>query len=774
MKSLKISMAFLFFMSLMLTFESGLLAQNVQKDTTEAKETKVINTKEEKTRNVMLSAESSSSPRQLNIGLPFQGDVLILENDIPVVYTFWTQMPTTAWRYDNSIGRIGLMSFQEGALTYGKVGYTVTSWDRQAGRKFKGFASVYTTNYGTIRYDANISGPIKNGWGYSVSLHKNYERGGGADLKYTTYQEEADFYKFGINKRYKQGNVSFLYKHADVKPYVMGGYYPFTYKGDGETEEVDGIRLGNDSYILGSGKFPYYDYNTGEAKMGDLTSDEASRNLSDAFYLNGEHRFKNKMKLKYSSMYMKSKAALTLQYPISLSVTDPDQKGDNEVYMIHGTDNIYDGSVQLISTQYYPQVDINTFIARAELTKKVNKHDLRLGLTYQYYDAPIINNGGLYYQTVEDNPQLLDRYQDLSAYGMGYYPVTENGLLPSDGMGSYSKTTTKKTALYFSDDFKIGKRIEMGLGARVEHQNDKEIRSPYTNEFLQDRELLTNEFKNKWNKVFTGNTVIKVARNFGFLADVTYNSWYNRYWDYPKDAQGNQISGSYQTVVDDKDIVVTNFGGGIYWNHGDLFSIVSKVTRIKKENNIASVNIVNPADQTESKTFNPLFYDLETMGWTTDIISQPFKNFNIHFLFTIQEPKYKNYSYSAYDVTYNYNNNTIPDLSKILIEIDPSLYLFDRDVRLWFSLRYFGKQQANNTNTIFYNGWWENFGGIDYNLSRKVSLKLQVVNFLNQRGVKGKLVGGDQITDASSYIGRKIVASGIRPRTVELTANFKF
>ena len=131
------------------------------------------------------------------------------------------------------------------------------------------------------------------------------------------------------------------------------------------------------------------------------------------------------------------------------------------------------------------------------------------------------------------------------------------------------------------------------------------------------------------------------------------------------------------------------------------------------------------------------------------------------------------YSYQVFGTTYNYSNNLIPELSKILVEIDPSYYIFNRDVRIWASLRYFGPQNGNPTGAFTYKGWWENFGGIDYHLNRNVDLKLQVVNFLNQTGVKGALVGADQITDASSFVGRKIVAGGIRPRTIELTASFK-
>lgn len=262
-----------------------------------------VTDRDTKNRNVMLSAESATTPRQLNIGLPFAGDILILENDLPVVYTFWTQMPMTTWRYDSSIGRIGLMNFSEGALTFGKVGYIVTSWDREPSNKFKGYASMYTNNFGSFRYDASVTGPIgKKGWGYMLGINETYDRGSGVDYKFTPYQDRAEFFKAGISKKYKQGNVRFYYKYASSKT-IYGAYNPITYEGDGKTNGIEGYDLGSSSYLPVNGLFPYYDNNTGEAKWADLNSDEVSKTFSHTFYLTGEHRFKNGMKLNYSSMY---------------------------------------------------------------------------------------------------------------------------------------------------------------------------------------------------------------------------------------------------------------------------------------------------------------------------------------------------------------------------------------------------------------------------------------------------------------------------------------
>jgi hypothetical protein len=726
------------------------------------------------TRNVMLNAESATSPRDINIGLPFLGDVLICENDVPVVYTFWTQTPTTVWRFDSSIGRAGLMSFQEAALTFGKVGYMVTTWDREAGRKFGGYAEAYTTGFGTVRYDVNISGPIKNGWGYTASVYENYERLSGANLKYDPYVERTEIFKVGINKRYDNGRVSFLYKYANSHMNAMGMYAPFRYKGDGKTETIDGLRYGTNSYIIGSGLFPYQDVFTNEQKVGDLTSDEASQSLSHAFYLNGEHRFKNKMKLTYSSMFMKSKATFTTAFPVSLNIEESDKRADGTSYTPVGEKEVWPGAVQTVSMQYYPQVDIHTFLARAELTKKIEAHDLRLGFTYQYYSAPQIQHGSMYYQTVEENPRVLTSSQ----YGGYYIPTNDDGLLVGWGTGAYRDDKTSKTALYVSDKFSVGKRFVFGLGARIEHENKNIERSPYVldiNSHLD--EMQEYNFKHKWNKVFNADAVIRITNEFGLLGDISYNDWFNQYFDFPRDADGNATS-SVRTASVDANQKVINYGGGIYWNHGKLFSLVSKVTRIQKTNNTTGANYTNPNNPADNVSFN-YSYDISTVGWSTDIISEPFKNFQLHFLFTLQDPLFKNYEVNVpwsdgTSTVYNYNDKVVPGLSKVLMEIDPSYYMFKRDLRLWVSLRYFGNQQANKPNTIYYNGWWENFGGVDYKLSRNVTLKLMVTNFLNQKGIKGTLQGGDQIMDEKAYIGQMMVASGIRPRTLELSAAFKF
>lgn len=736
------------------------------------------NGKEVKNRNVMLGAGDSTTPRTLNIGLPFTGDILINENDIPVVYTFWTQIPTTCWRYDSSLGNMGVLSFAEGALQYGKVGYIVTSFDREPGRKLRAYANIKGSTEGNFSVDANLTVPLANGWGISLSMNDTRNKGPFKDYGFTKYQDRYDGFKAGIHKKYKNGKINFLYKYAFAKS-TTGSYTPYKYLGNGETEPFPGFDPGRTSYIIGNGYFPYIDFFTGEKKTMRMGDDEAAGNTSHAFYLYGDHKFKGDYKLKYSAMYQHSEVALSMQYPATIYASAAEALGGMPLTLADGTE--YTGATQMVAAQYYEPVNINQFMAKAELTKKYGQHNLRLGTTYMHYHAPIRTQQGVYLQTVEEHPRMLYLYG--------------NDIL--QGIGSYSKENVNKNALYISDDFNLGRVLTANVGARLEHQMGTNTSFAYPNhnmvetvttydeywqptttkiDFSNKNPFFEDKYSGKFNYVLTGSFIAKLTKPFGLVGEVTYNKFYQPYTDFAadqKDAHGF-AKDPYNSRRDqhfDNYSAVTNIGGGIYLNIGSYLNLVSKITYISKSNNVAEETVYSGND---TYKVYPVKYDIKTIGWTTDIMST-IKNFNLHFLLTLQNPQYKNYSYKTQaGQEISYNDKNVTALSKVLIEIDPSYYIFDRKVRLWASARYFGKQYGNKTNTVSYKGWWETFAGIDWTVNRNVDLKIQMCNILNYKGVTGSMIGADQITDESQMIGNYFVAEQIRPRAVEFSAAFKF
>ena len=176
----------------------------------------------------------------------------------------------------------------------------------------------------------------------------------------------------------------------------------------------------------------------------------------------------------------------------------------------------------------------------------------------------------------------------------------------------------------------------------------------------------------------------------------------------------------------------------------------------------------------------PLTYDIKTLGWTTDVVARPFKGFDLHFLFTYQKPTYKKYETSVtfsdgYEGSINATGNIVAEIPQVIVEIDPS-YMITKDLKIWTSFRYFSKTYANINDAYYFNGRWETFGGLNWQVNKKLALGCTVVNFLNQTGAKGSIAGAELIEkeDAGQYAGHVMAGSYIRPFTVEFTASLKF
>jgi hypothetical protein len=721
----------------------------------------VSNNKEVKDRNIMLNAGSNVGPRDVNIGLPFNGDVVILENDLPVVYSFWPQFPTTAWRYDNSLSRLGLLNYQESAITTGRVGYAVSSWDRFLGKatKFKGFASVYLNGFGGVKADVDVVGPLgKNGWSYAASVHQSFDRDG-VNYGFTKYNDRSQIYKFGISKKLKTGTLSLSLRHYEVNT-IYGGYNPFIFKGDGKTVAMENFRTGLDTYIVTDGIIPYIDKSTGNEGTFNIKDQKTISNVVDFI---GDFNLKNNWKLAFSNRFMKSDAPFTVQMPAThMYANEYEPQGFSFSRLSDGS--AYTGPIQMVASIYIPTCHITTVLNRITLTKKVDNHALRIGLQHQLFINPELDQSmTLFYQTATANPVKLAASINTP---WGTFPMTNSGgaLASAKGLGGgYSKNNLEdKTALYFSDDWAVTKKLDLSYGARVELYKTKSEFSTYVDEVVANRPL--KKFDETYlNKVGSISLVYKAFKQAGLTAEATYNEI--------KNSQG-LFNADFTHEFNNNQPVLFGAVGAYYSN--PLFNVVSKGTIIRKNNLYGGLQAYNPENPTQSQSVNSIVHNLQTMGWTTDVITTPFKNFNLHFLLTLQNPIYQGYKFSAYNKEYNYSGNNIPELSKVLIEIDPSYTLLDKKLKLWASFRYFGKQPGNLANALYYNGWWETFGGVDYKLNNNVDFKFQVVNFFNQRGVKGTIQGADLITDQNLYINKVLVSSPIRPLTFELTTNIKF
>lgn len=713
--------------------------------------------KEEANRNVMLNAENNAGPRFIQIGIPTGSAVdvpTILENDMPAVYYFFPRNPNTFWRAGSGLSNIGVLKISEVAITTGRVGYGVNSYTRKGDDNFTGILNTGMNHYGMQRYDMNLSGRLGKDLYYSAGTYHMFDPGS-FDVPYADYVDRTSIYQGMMTKYFnnRKGEVSLMYRHADAHSLTnVVGNSPFIYNGDGSITELRGMPLGTTNASPIDGNVTYRDIMTGEEKNTSL-KDAAKTKVNQAMFLYN-YKYESGLNLKVNAMYSNSDAGFIVASPTGILPSASVQNSSNR-YTITGTDEAYTGNV-LNRLMILNRAKINDAFMIAQVSKKSGNHTWRLGINEMYSHVDHHANSLQYSQEVKANPQRLDRD------GVPFRNFNTNG--------EYYKGSESKTALFFTDDWDITDRLNLYYGARAELMNLNVDYMPHPrfdgvtvgapNPTTGEVSSIENYKTTRVNPIGTAALVYKLAKKYGITAEFTYNVQNPTLVNYA----GSQVPITKNSVVPLGRV-------GVYYTSGN-FSLVSAFSVIKKTNYFTRFNLTDPSGSGQVQTIGNA-YDVQTMGWTTDIVAKPFKNFNLHFLFTYQEPKYKNFNVSAFGSDYSFNDKIVTSQSKILMEIDPS-YNFTKDLRIWSSFRYFGKQTANLSNALYFNGRWETFGGLNWNINKKFNLGLTVVNFLNQTGARGTIAGAELITDASNYQDYLMAGSYIRPFTTELSIGIKF
>ena len=65
----------------------------------------------------------------------------------------------------------------------------------------------------------------------------------------------------------------------------------------------------------------------------------------------------------------------------------------------------------------------------------------------------------------------------------------------------------------------------------------------------------------------------------------------------------------------------------------------------------------------------------------------------------------------------NATGNIVAEIPQVIVEIDPS-YMITKDLKIWTSFRYFSKTYANINDAYYFNGRWETFGGLNWQVNK--------------------------------------------------------
>ena len=751
-----------------------------------AQEEKQSSSKEESNRNVMLNAASANGPREIQIGLP-SADVNVLENGMPVTYATNPHSVNSLWRSDASLSHVGLLKISETAITTGNIGYAVNSFTQLGQKGFHGTLNYKSNHFGMQEFSLNLNGEVANDWYYSANMYQDFDPGT-FKIKSTPFQDRTQIYKVALTKRYNEGRgeVTALYHYSNSRPVYNYATQsaPFIYVGDGSVKEFGDFALGTTSYLPTDNEMMYRDMRTGEVKKTTLY--DASLNLGSEFALMNTYTWDNGLQWKAALKYDHATGSLVYQTPMSL---DQNAAGINYLY------EAADGSMQPYTGQYVQsrmsclnRGYIDEVMFTTELSKTLDNGTWRLGLNEWYYDVDYTSSTTMYDQSVPSDGSYPVRLYNADyatsatrAYGGNgyYYDFNRNA-------SEYYKGHDNKLALYFTHDWNITGDLNVYYGARLEWQSLRgqnaavrnaadEYVGRFANYYLgataPDGTLIApTPMEHDWlNYAFTAAATYKLTGEFGFTGDFTYIT------QHPK------IENFAPATLPNTDKISVPLGRiGIYYNNSWL-SLTSLFSYISKTNNNSTLNLQHTTDTGNNEIMAaPLTYDIKTLGWTTDVMAHPFRGFDLHFLFTYQKPTYKKYETSVtfsdgYVGTINATGNIVAEIPQVIVEIDPS-YMITKDLKIWTSFRYFSKTYANLNDAYYFNGRWETFGGLNWQVNDKLALGCTVVNFLNQTGAKGTIAGAELIEkeDAAKYAGTVLAGSYIRPFTVEFSASLKF
>ena len=727
----------------------GTKAQDVVIDT-------MKNVSGDNNRNVLMNASSASQPRQISLGLPISGYAYIYEDGLPVSYYNYQVYPYKSWHSGVSHEAVQTMGPQDMVLKYGVITYSVDSRSKLAGDKFEGKLNYSLNHFGRQTVDANISTPLGKGWGISVGTYQNFDPGSN-HLDIAKLQESAHFYKAALSKSWDEGRgkTGLIYQYSQFRE-ILENYGPFIFVGDGSVKEYDGFKLGLDQYRPANNTLKYLDVVSG--KMVEQNNDDA--NTSKIHHVNYvlDYLWDSGLKL---SVHSKFKHGHSFRSNGSVMGVSDAFTGSGYTYE-NGTE--YIGKVQTRRMLHFDGFE-HSWMTNVALTgkSKNQRHNWRTEVDYWLNHGGVSTSMYLFAHEAKKDPKML-LLNGNEGYSYNSYAEFYNG-------------HEHKLFGLVSDEWNATNRLWLYGGARVEYLN---VRGRAANDMyegnarhvgfsLADEGVVKNHFSNNhFNYAFIGSARYALLHGFGLQAEYSSAMIHSQLFHY----------GTY-TYPTQKGMVTNYFRGGIYWKN-KWIDLTSQITHITMSNSQERPNLSHvltkdvgdlKAGMSESFT-KTYFYDIATLGWLTDAIITPIKGLNIHLMFTIRDPKYKNYKITptfsdGVTEVYDFTNKTITSLSKTELEIEPS-YRFNK-WRVWLSARYFSKQYINKTNSLYFKGRWETFGGVDFQLNNHISFAASVVNILNQKGASGTIASADLITDPSLYNNYVMSGTFIRPFTFEFT-----
>ena len=709
--------------------------------------------------NVMLNASSATAPRTISLGIPSSGSA-IFEDGLPV--SFYLGFFPGHWSWHNGLNTesMSLSTLDESALRVGVIGYFPSTTSKVTATKLEAGINYSFNQYGQHQIDLNVGAPLGNGWGFNLNTYQNFDRGSNhLDMSYL--QERIQFYKAALSKTFAngKGRASLTYNYMSTMS-LAERYGPFIFVGDGSVKKFEDFDLGHDQYLPNLDSYTYIDPIDGLTKKRNLTDDGLTKSHMATFNLT--YRFNNGKVLDFRSRLKTIHTDIANLMLGSISQV----KADDGYTYKDGTP--FAGNVQSRFYSNYDTTD-SDWMNTLELRGKSSKHNWFVAADAWFdHTSQSTFTGNFAHEVKKDPKQLLLNGQDYYVFNTG---------------SNYFNGNETKIAIYGRDQWTPTPRLTLTGGIRLEYMNltgkaANNVDGATNNSRTPGWSLLTpgvkkNDIKENWlNTAATFSAYYRITNGFALQADAL--ATYRR-------PEITEYGTAMSPVTDVKSNYM--FRAGINFRNSwiDAQSLMTYLVQKNNFTNSLWTHTLTKAaggypEGYHESVYIPSFYNIDAIGWTTDIVLTPFKGFSFHGLLNMRAPRYRDYKFEpvfsdGYRETYDFSDKKVTGISSIEIELEPS-YTINK-WRFWASARYYSRQYINITNTLYFNPRWETFGGVDYNFSNKVSFSLNVINFLNQKGANAGIQAASLATDATPFKNYLTSGTFIRPFTVEFSTRIR-
>lgn len=707
--------------------------------------------------NVLLNASSTSMPRPISLGVPEWG-VLIMEDGLPAAMYRDFFPGHWSWHSGLATERMELTRLDESAIQLGSIGFYPMQTSKSGADSLEGAATYTLDHHGRHEVEVHVATPLGRGWSTDINMFQDFNRGPN-HLDVAQYQERIQYYRAAVSKRLTKGSFQFSWLYMN-KLDLSDPNGPFIFNGDGSVSEMDGFRLGRDQYLPATSVFDYVDIHTGEQRRGRFTEDLGMP--IHALTASLDLMLPHDLLFDVRSRVRLGKAKMRETYLNGITKV---AAGDGYSYE---NGQPYTGNVQSRMLLYYDDT-CNEWLTTARLSKLRGRHRWQVGMNiWADWSKNRIMTSNFAHEAKRDPAQLL--YQ-----GEMYYIHNTSA--------QYVDGSERRYALFAQDQWRMSDKLNLHYGLRMEYNhisgdaafnlNGQDNNTRTIGWSLQSPGVTITPFsRNKWNGAASIVGYYRLNRHVGLELDAIATMKHAELWQFgeteqpPRDAQPNYL-----------------LRGGVNIQAGWL-DLQSLVTYFRQNSNYSTKMWSHtltreaggfPAGYNETIYLGSVF-DMEVLGWTTDVVLTPFRGFRFHGLFTLRKPRYQGYHFrptfsDGYSEDYDFSGKQITESSSVEMELEPSYEW--QQWRFWMSARYYSRQYVNITNSLYLNPRWETFGGIDFRWNRHVELSASVINFLFSKGAKAGMQEASLATDVTPYRNYLTSGSYIRPFTLELTVKLK-